>query len=447
MSAHAVESAVRRVVARRPDLEAAVNAVAMDLTAGEGVAMIHQAALQEYLWWYLPRDRPEEDWPDLVVAAAALLAELGLAHLAQVASSDTTEKVLAAWARGRSAGAAAFQSAHAKSGVEPPDTSLISWGSVMGMDESTARTAVELALGKAVAAGELVPGTPRWQAKAAAIADAVLSRPLDLPPGQTLAGLVTTERLENWITVAREGVLAKWRAGVANRLLHPIAPPLGAAQAMAPMLWLLELAATPGGAELTQNLYLARASVLEAVERFGWWEWEKPPRSEADVHQLTALRMVAGRLRLVRRRARRLHITQRGSELRAYPARLWELVATETEEGSDFIAMVAEVLGLGLLQGRTEVDQLSAEVGEILRGQGWASSTGRLSAADAALAIWHPLHWWRLFGVLDEKEARWEYGTARRLSPHTIALTPDGEQLVLAYLRARAAGPRHRLGR
>ena len=39
-------------------------------------------------------------------------------------------------------------------------------------------------------------------------------------------------------------------------------------------------------------------------------------------------------------------------------------------------------------------------------------------------------------------KATWEYGTARELTPHTVALTPDGERMVLAYLRSCAAGPR-----
>ena len=302
MSGEEVDRAVRRVEARRPDLTMAAQAVAGGLTAGEGIAMIHQAALQHYLWWYMPRDYPDDEWQGLVEAAAALLDELGLPRLADVARSPATRTVLAAWAHGRKEGAAAFRSAHAKSGVEPPDTALLAWGSVMGVDEARALDAVERALGDAVAAGTLVPGALRWQAKASAITDAVLSRPLDLPPGQTLAGLVTTERIGTWIDAARHPVHQEWRSGVANRLLHPIEPPPDTGDAVAPMRWLLELAVAPDGTELTQSNYLARATVLAAVERFGWWDWEKPPRSEADVHQLSTLRDAANRLRLLRRR-------------------------------------------------------------------------------------------------------------------------------------------------
>ena len=275
--------------------------------------------------------------------------------------------------------------------------------------------------------------------------EAVLSRPLDLPPGQTLAGLVTTERIGTWIDGARHPVHQEWRSGVANHLLHPIEPPPNPGDAVAPMRWLLERAAEPDGTELTQSNYLARATVLAAVERFGWWDWEKPPRSEADVHQLSTLREAANRLRLLRRRGRRLHVTKRGAELLASPDRLWDQVATETEDGDDFTRAVTEVVGLRLLQGRVEQRELVTDVTPILVAQGWSTGGSPITVNHVSSAVYRPLRWWRLFDAIDEVEPTWEYGTARELTPHTIALTSDGERTVLAYLRSRAAGPRRTL--
>jgi hypothetical protein len=177
VSGEEVDRAVRRIEARRPDLNMAVQAVAGGLTAGEGAGMIHQAALQQFLWWHLPRDYPGDEWRGLVEATALLLDELGLKHLAELARSSETQKVLAAWRQGREKGAAAFRAAHAKSGVEPPDTTLLAWGSIMGVDEVRALDIAERALGDAIAAGNLVPGAPHWHAKAASITEAVLSQP------------------------------------------------------------------------------------------------------------------------------------------------------------------------------------------------------------------------------------------------------------------------------
>ncbi len=232
---------------------------------------------------------------------------------------------------------------------------------------------------------------------------------------------------------------------MANRLLNPIAAPPDPVEAIAPVHWLLELAGAPGGAELTQSNYLARATVLAAVERFGWWDWSKAPRSEADVPQLSCVREAAARLRLVRRRGRRLHLTSRGSELLANPAELWHAVAGETEDGDAFTLAVTEVVGLRLIRGRAERDELVADVTPVLGAQGWSTTSGPITPDHVSYAIWGPLRWWRLFSALDEVESTWERGTGRRLTPHTVALRPEGERMVLAYLRSRAAGPRHNI--
>ena len=113
----------------------------------------------------MPRDYPDDEWHGLVEAAAALLDKLGLPHLAEVASSDATRKVLAAWEDGRKKRAAAFRAAHAKSGVEAPDAALLAWGSVIGVGEFRSLEAVERAPGDEIAAGCLVPGAPRRQAR------------------------------------------------------------------------------------------------------------------------------------------------------------------------------------------------------------------------------------------------------------------------------------------
>jgi len=443
MSAEMVDAAVSRAERRRPDLAMAVQSMADALTAGEGTEMIHQAALQQFLWWHLPRKYPEEDWAGLAEAAAELLDELAMTRLAEIARSEQTAVVFAAWATGADAGAKAFRAAHGSSGVEPPDTAALAWGSVMGSEEACALDAVERALGEAVAAGELRPGGPRWRSAAVAITERVLTTPLDIPPGQSWAGLVTTERVAHWVDSARHPQLAEWRSSVANRLLNPIAAPPDAMKAIAPVHWLLELAGAPGGAELTQSNYLARAIVLDSVERFGWWDWPKAPRSEADVPQLSCVREAAARLRLIRRRGRRLHLTSLGSQLLVEPGELWQAMAGETEDGDAFTRAVTEVVGLRLIRGRAERDELIADVTPILGAQGWSTASGPLTSDHVSYAIWAPLRWWRLFSALDEIESTWERGSGRRLTPHTVALRPAGDRLVLAYLRSRAAGPRH----
>ncbi|MGH2718774.1 MAG: hypothetical protein ACRDJU_09370 [Actinomycetota bacterium] len=441
-SSRGVEWAIRRVEARRPDLGRAAQSMADQLTAGEGAVFIHQALVQETLWWFVPRNCPEGQWQEYLDAAGELLAELGMDRLAGIAASPQTKTVLAAWAVDERQGAAAFRKARQDSGVAAPDTPLLVWGSFTGIDESTARQDIERALSKAIDRGELVPGASGWRRKAVVIAEAALSAPRDPVLGQSYLSLITTERISSWIDLASPP-LRDWRQAVGNRLLNPIDPPADPAAAVAPMVWLLEL--TSGeGVELTQAGYLPRATFLEASNRFGWWDFDTPPRSEVDVYQVTALREAATHLRLVRRRGRRLRTTARGEQLRKNPVELWRSVAEATEDGDPFTRVVTELVGLQLLmRGRLLWSDIAPAVSPVLRAQGWSAGTHLITDKEVASGVHAPLRYWRLFGLLDEVESMWDREMHRQLTPASIALTPDGEATVWAYLRARATGPRH----
>jgi hypothetical protein len=173
-----IEPPVRRAQTKRPDLGDHLEHVADCLWAGEGVDFAHQASVQAYLWWDLPRRHEAGDWEALREAAAVLLEEVGWSRLAALANSEQTSQVLEAWTRGRDEGAAACRTAQRSSGVEPPDTDALAWGTVMGPEEALALESVERALSDAVASGELAPGTKRSKLMAAEITTRVLTTPL-----------------------------------------------------------------------------------------------------------------------------------------------------------------------------------------------------------------------------------------------------------------------------
>lgn len=435
-----VEQAIRRIEARRPDLGMAAQSMADRLTAGQGADLIHQAAVQEALWWFVPRSCPEGQWAEHAEATAELLTELGMERLAKIATSEQMATVLAAWAEDEDRGAVAYRKAMRDSGVQAPDTPTLAWGSFMGPEEAAAREEVERALGDAIGAGTLKPGSSSWRPKAAAIAERVLTAPLELVPGQSHLAMITTERISMWIDLASPP-LRDWRQAVGNRLLSPIDPPADVAAVVAPALWLLELA-SGHGVVLTPRGNLPRAAVVDAAERFGWHK-RGVPRSEADVYPLATLRVAMTRLRLVRRRGERLTLTTKGYALGRDPAELWRLIASEIEDGDKFTRMVAELVGLQLLRGRLEKASLAVEAAPILRQQGWSSPAGLITEDDVRVALWMPLAWWGSFGLLDEERDVYEPGSHRLLKRATLALTPAGEATVLAYLRARATGPRY----
>ena len=119
-----------------------------------------------------------------------------------------------------------------------------------------------------------------------------------------------------------------------------------AAAAVAPALWLLEMASADG-VPLTQTNALARAVVREIAERWpDWWNAELfgPPHREWDMPLIGALHEGLRRRRLVRRRARELLITARGRKLATDPIALLYDLGLDLGGGDAFTAMVANVV-------------------------------------------------------------------------------------------------------
>jgi len=273
-----------------------------------------------------------------------------------------------------------------------------------------------------------------WRQIAADVCDATLRAPLDDPGGQTPYTRITTERVETWISSARVPAHRRWRDRVSRRLLTPIPPPDDPEPVVAPPRWLLGHAVD--GIELTQSHYLARPLVVEAAERFGWWDWDKAPRSEVDVPQLRA---AAASLRLVRRKGRRLLATTNGRLLCDEPEGLWRELATTLGGRDDYGKTLAELIGLRLLDGVAVDDELTTSIVPIVIEQGWRTSNGPVTERDIDFAIHHRLYWWRMVGLLHETRAGWEQ--LRRVGHDTTQLTTAGEATVLAYLRDRATAP------
>jgi hypothetical protein len=442
MTARQVDAAVERLRVKNPTLGRYAAEAASWLTADEGVGMIDQASLQEFLWWHLPRKTPQSDWDAIAAGAAALLDELGLDRYAVIVRSDTTSQILGAWRFNPDHAAKLVRDAELSSGVRPPDTDLVSWGSIMGIHEHAARQAVARALEAAIVEGELNPGGKGWKIRAAAICDRTMLEPQEDQFGQPLLGLVETERAGTWLDTARVDQHRRWRGEVSRRLMTEIAPPAGVETVVAPMRWLLEQASD--GIALTQNNYIARPLVLDAIEAFGWWDWEKPPRSEADVPQLGELRDAAQARRLIRRQGRKLLVTTKGRTIVDDPGALWRELALTLGGSTDFGLMVAELIGLRLLDGTVVGSEgLAHAVGPILAEQGWRAGGEPLGHRDITWAIAQRLYWWRVLGLVDEERPRWVDGDY--VGEYSTALNDVGEATVLGFLRARAVRPRDSL--
>jgi hypothetical protein len=363
-----------------------------------------------------------------------LLHLVGLPRHAAICHSPETDAVLAAYERDDREGFAAFRRAEERSGLHPPDLPELTWGPVMGMREAGAFWSVAAALELAVADGELRPGSRSWRAAQQAIAHRHLATARPELDGWTWLEAVLAERVQEWARSrgqARqalvEPLLARLRSG-------PVEVPAGAAEAVAPLRWLLARAGE--GIALTQKGNLARLVVVEAVERFGWQPLPNPPRGEDDVFELWVLRDLARDLGALRRSGRRLVATRTGRTLAGDAEALWRAVAGRLGGGDDFGAIVTE-LALARLLDAGEVLQaaLVKRVHVAVVGEGWHDRvTGEppdLQAVRRQLA--EPL---RLLGVLGLSR---EGGDWRA---RTVALTGVGRATAVEALRARASGPR-----
>jgi hypothetical protein len=442
VSAARVDAVISTVERHDASLANWMQVAADGLTAGEGEELITQAGLQRYLWYDLPRRRADDTWRPVAEAAAVLLSLLGLVRYAAIARSLTTTAVLGAWEEAPGKGFAAFRAASNASGVEPPDTELLAWGEVFGMEEAWTLQAVEVALEGAIVAGELQPGKGPWRKVAARICDEVLLAPAG-EGGATRLQAILGERAETWVAQGRPADLRAWRDAARARtdLLEPVVVEASeAAGATAPMRWLLKRCRE--GVQLTQAGYLPPAVAQEAADRFGWWEFPGRPRSEVDVHQLGVHRDTATRLHLVGRRSRRLATTRRGVLLAEDPAALFGEIATTLACEDDYLAMLSELVAHRLLAGLAIDHALEQAVGPIIVAQGWTAGREPLTAEQAGWSVHRALYHWRLFGLLDETRPRWEGG--RQTEPTVTALTPAGRTAASAFLRARATAPGRR---
>jgi hypothetical protein len=441
MTATKVDAAVAAIERRNPSLGEWAQVAADGLTAGEGEEGLCQAFVQDFLWYRLPAKYPERAWLPLARAAAALLGELGLGRYASIAGSDTTTTILEAWRDDSARGVARYRSAAEASGVKPPDTDLLAWGSVMGFDEASAYAQLEMKLEEAIVAGRFTPGSSGWKSRAASVTDEALLEPPAHDGRGSRLEMILAERRRTWVEMAHPKGLRKWRAARADEFTRPADPPDDLEPVVGAMRWLLETCRD--GVELTQSGYLSPTIVREGVELFGWWDWPGQPRSEVDVHQLGALRETAARLRLVTRRGRRLATSRHGVALLEDPVALWRALATMIGVTDDYTAFLSELIAHRLLAGPALGNELEASIVPVVIAQGWRSGGDAVDERHISMSIHRPLYFWRLFGLLEEVRPRWV--DHRPTGPNVTSLTAAGRATALEYLRVRATAPRRSL--
>ena len=429
--------------ARDPEMGHDAEAALGSLAGGEGPGVITQERLQEFLWnrlptWWVMSHTERRRVADTLAEALDLL---GLPRYAAISRSGTTAAILDAYqestARGRAASRKAFQA----SGIDPSDLPDFAWGSVMGLQETRAAAAAAGFLELAIAAGDLVPGSKAWKVRRLELMRAFLTLARPELGGATYLSTIRAERLDHWLTLHDAGrVWPELLPHLAPLLTRPAQLPLGTADPIPPLRWLLERLL--GGQALTQTGELNRAFVQEASAHFPCWDISLlgVPLEEDDLTSLRLTHELAVRMKALRRRGQDLALSPQGRALLADPEAVWRAAARALLPRHAFRAAVGEVtLALLIVGGRVGDSALATRAHQAVADQGWRDRrTGRpasmrvvVDARDEVLNL--------LYG-LDVLEVG-------RRGETTAGLTAVGRALALEALHHRATGPRSRSGR
>jgi len=436
--AHAAAALGARDPEMGHDAEAALGWLAGD----EGPGAITQERLQEFLWsrlstrWVMSHDERRR----VADALGEALDLLGLPRYAAISRSGTTAAILDAYQESRARGTAAFRKAFQASGIDPSDLPDFAWGSVMGLQEARALTAAAGFLELAIAAGDLVPGSKGWRLHREELMRAHLTLARPELGGASYLSTIRAERLDHWLALHDAGrVWPELLPHLAPLLTGPAQSPLGTADPVSPLNWLLERLL--GGEALTQTGELNRAFVEEAAAHFPCWDISRFGLPSAE-DELTALRVthdLAYRMKALRRCGEDLTLSPRGRALLADPEAMWRAAARALLPRHAFRAAVGEVtLALLIVEGRVGDSALGTRAHHGVADQGWRDRrTGKpasmrvvVEARDEVLNLLHALD------VLE----------VGRRGEATAGLTPVGRALALETLHHRATGPRSRSG-
>ncbi len=417
----------------------------------EGDVYLRRYDVQLLVWYQLPTKflASLDEKRAVAAALAGLLDRLGerAASYAAFCRSPETDALLEAWEREDPDARRRLLRLLNASGLEPADTDLLEWGTVMGSAEAQVREHVTIALEEALEEGLLAPGARGFRRRQSEVVDAALREPWDDGGALTRLQAIHGERIDRWLERGdtRGGERRALLMGVAELVAEePVVDPASAAavrEALGPALWLLERARD--GIGLTQTGALNRAFVRETAERFpAWWDPEPYglPKREDEFVLLRELHDLQRHSRLLRRDGKRIVATKRGNVLALDPwALLTTLSAALFDDETSFDTACAELATALILTGADiDAHALAATIGPTIAADGWNAGGLPPSERDIAFRIRGFTYAAEALGLVErvyDQPSRWSF---------RLVLTPAGRAGLTAGLRARAIGPSSR---
>lgn len=385
-----VETALTDLARARPEAGVVARQAWDALTGGSGDAgEVSQWWLQMFCWDLLARDEdltPQQRW-QAARAVGDLLERIGLHRYAGIARGEATRDVLLG-SDDPQGYPAAYAAALRGSAIQPPDTELLTWGSVMGPTEADTYERVAHALELSTVVGDLVAAGRGSRRVRATVTDAVLTSPHRALRGARPLHGISSERLNRW--TARSPALAALLAPLADELTAGVPVPVGvASDAMLPLEALLRCVAEP--VRLTASGYLPPAVVDALARAVGARAATGRSRREVDVPEVRLLREAAQRLGLVRARGRSLVLTARGRSAVTGPDGLAVAVAAGWFPRTRSATVVAREVVTALLAGGRAPSgaDVAATVQQVLSEEGWRVQDGPVPVGVARSLAWH----------------------------------------------------------
>lgn len=441
MTSFAVEQALRHLDdSARNDARAALESL---LPEHGDWADLLQLTLQEFLWYHLPVKwlTDSSHHHEVAWALGDLFEAAGLDRYAGLCRSAATHELIAQWADNREEARERFRGLVADSGVNPPDTPLLTWGSMQGLSEYAAGLHVSAALEAAVVEGSLVPGRRGWRSVAAAVTERTLRGPDPHGEHSCLLARVETDRRRDWLaeTQRRIGLTGEPAATLAAHLASPPTDDVvhAVAASLEPLVWFLSQIGD--GLNLTERGYLPRRLALDADERYAWFDLRPKftVRGERDLPELTLIHALARETRLVTLRRGRLTLSAQGraalaDEPSLVRAILSVIFAPTTWEGDAAVGM-AVALACADPATRVSTADLDAALHRHLQAR-WRAGASDLTVADVRGAGRRLDSSGRVFA--------WFAPAERGVWDRAPQLTEVGRHALLLGLRMVACAPR-----
>ena len=407
------------------------------LTGGGGPELVTQWRVQRHCWeelpqTWLPAPAGTGAHRRRALALAALLDALGLSRYAMIARSETTREVLAVAEVAPDRARALARRAAQRSGIEPPNTELLTWGASLGPAEAYALETVADTLEMAVAAGELVPGGRGWRDRQGELTVAVLGGGRDELGGGAPYEQVLRERMARWVRGAGSTTRSAMLTPLVPRLFDPVEPATGAAAraVLRPLDWLIS--EVSDGLTLTAAGYLPPRTVTRALDELGWREeLIGAAHREVDAYPVLVLRETAARLGLVRRRSTRLLLTPTGRAAYSDGEVLWTTVAARLVGPEHSALAVAWEVVLAVLEtGDLVVEEdVRRVVQAVISESGWRVAGRRQpSEEDTSPLFYSVLRELRWLELVQESGA---------LLGRRLRARPEATTLLRAALRHR----------